>query len=77
MTPLELEDRDGYFVTGASSPKQPGGEDTEEDTESYIRKEIVHARPTSPIDRRHSRSPRFMSAMKKGDMTRHRSHLSR
>lgn len=76
MTPLELEEREGYFFSKNSngSSQQLNEDAKNEIVDTYINKEFVAARPKSPIMR--PKSPRYL-AVKKGDPTRHRSHLSR
>lgn len=78
VTPLELEARDGYMFPGSGSNKQLSEDAKDQVMESYMRKEGGQVRPMSPVaePRAGPRSPRFVS-VSKGDLTRHRSHLSR
>lgn len=70
VTPLELEEHSDYLGSGSS--KQLNEDFKNQVAEHYVRKE----RPSSPVEIRRPGSPRLM-AIKKGDHTRHRSHLSR
>lgn len=69
VTPLELEEHSDYLGSGS---KQISEDAKNAVAEHYVRKE----RPSSPIEIRRPGSPRLM-AIKKGDHTKHRSHLSR
>lgn len=73
VTPLELEEHDGYLFAAGAQSKKLSEAAKDEILESYIRKELADGRAPTGVDGGRQ-SPR---SSRKGDFTKHRSNLSR